>query len=96
MNDEYRRRCREFIAKDGWKRYGIIDEPPSILDVGKEFEIMYEDMDGKPCLCSAVWEKTNVMGQRRFKAIDGMAKGNWMSAVFAYRVLENKEREGER
>lgn len=26
----------------------------------------------------------------------GMAKGNWMSAVFAYRVLENKEREGER
>ena len=90
MNNEYRKRCREFIAKDGWKRYGIIDEPPSILDVGKEFEIMYEDMDGNPCLCSAVWEKTNVMGQRRFKAIDGMAKGNWMSAVFAYRALEDK------
>ena len=91
MNSEYRKRCREYISKDGWKRYGIIDEPPSILDVGTEFEIMYEDMDGEPCLCSAVWEKTNVMGQRRFKAIDGMAKGNWMSAVFAYREVEDGE-----
>lgn len=46
-NNEYRKSCREFISKGGWKRYGIIEEPPSILDEGKEFEIMYEDMDGE-------------------------------------------------
>ena len=93
MTREDRRKCREIIAlESGWHRYGIIDEPPSILDYDKEFEIIYENMDGEACFCSAIYRETNVMGRREFFATDGSAKGLQMMYVVAYRVKGDRRR----
>lgn len=92
MTREDRLRMRTIVdVDDSWNRFGLIDDPPWISDKGKTFEIMYEDMDGRPCRCNAVWTETHVYGRYNFKAVNGPAKGNWMSNVFAYRYAEEAD-----
>lgn len=86
MTYENKRRVREELAKD--KKWVVVDgtlgEEISPLVWDKEVEIIYQDMDGQPCKCNAMCEKPN-FNNAYFRATDGMAKGNRMSAVIAYR-----------
>ena len=83
MTEENKRKCRAEIDKGGWLTLGIIEPTPSPLLWDKEVEIMYEDMDGYPCTCNAIY-KYSAFGSY-FIATNGSAKGNRMCKVFAYR-----------
>ena len=85
MNSENKRRCREEIEKRNWNKLGIVEEDPSPLLWNKEVELMYEDMDGQPCMCNAIYEHDSF--RSCFRAIDGAAKGNRMSGCIAYREI---------
>lgn|GEM_PF-855855 len=87
MTEERKEQMRELIQKEGWNRYGQIDPSPTPLIWNKEVEILYEDMDGYPCRCRAVYEHHS-FGKDYFRAMDGPAKGNKMCMVFAWRSIE--------
>lgn len=88
MTYENKKRVREEIAKDkNWVIVdGILGEEVSPLVWDKEVEIIYQDMDSQPCKCHAICEKPS-FDNAYFRATDGMAKGNRMSGVIAYRPL---------
>ena len=81
--------ARERIKTEGWNRYGLIDPIPSPLVWNKEVEILYEDMDGKPCQCRAIYQHIP-FGVDFFLATNGDAKGNRMSNVFAWRSIKEE------
>lgn len=88
MTSENKRLCRDLIEKEGWNKLGIIEENPSALLWNKEVELMYEDMDGQPCRCNAIYVHKE-FGQKYFQATNGCAKGNRMSSCIAYREIKN-------
>ena len=88
MTEENKRRCREEIEKGGWHKLGIIEPDPSPLLWDKEVEIIYEDMDGQPCKCNAIYVY-DAFSSNYFRATDGAAKGNRMCGVVAYRELKD-------
>ena len=92
MTEENKRKCRAEIEKGGWLKLGIIEPTPSPLLWDKEVEIMYEDMDGYPCTCNAIY-KYSAFGSY-FIATNGSAKGNRMCKVFAYREIKEREKNG--
>lgn len=87
MNEENKRRCRKEIELRNWNKLGIIEESPSCLLWNKEVELMYEDMDGQPCTCKAIYVHES-FSPYYFKATSGMAKGNRMSGCIAYREIK--------
>ena len=91
MTAENKRRVKDEIAKD--KKWvivdGILGEEVCALYWDKEVEIIYQDMDGQPCKCNAIYHFKN-FGNSYFEATNGMAKGNRMCGVIAYRPLEQK------
>lgn len=89
MTDQDKARCREEISKGGWHKVGQIEPEPSIMlwNTDKEVRIIYENMDGKPCMCNAVVVHSSC-GFTYFKATNGDAKGNKMSGVIAYREID--------
>lgn len=87
MTEDNKAKMRELIEKEGWKRYGQIEPKPSVLLWNKEVEILYEDMDGQPCKCRAIYVHESLK-PNYFRAIDGDAKGNRMRGVFAYREVK--------
>lgn len=91
MTSENKKLCRDIIAKEGWNKLGIIEECPSPLLWNKEVELMYEDMDGQPCICNAIYEHDS--WHNCFVAINGVAKGNRMSNCIAYREVKNRNRD---
>lgn len=92
MTEENKRKCKAEIEKGGWLKLGIIEPNPSPLLWDKEVEIMYEDMDGYPCTCNAIY-KYSAFGSY-FIATNGSAKGNRMCKVFAYREIKELENNG--
>lgn len=91
MTEENKAKVRAVLAdsKERWNRYGQIEPNPSPLIWDKEVEIIYEDMDGYPCICKAIYEHQS-FGYAYFRATDGPAQGNRMSGVIAWRTLENE------
>ncbi|MDF2950512.1 MAG: hypothetical protein K0S18_95 [Anaerocolumna sp.] len=87
MTEENKKRCREEIELRNWNKLGIIEPNVSPLVWNKEVELMYEDMDGQPCRCNAIYVH-NSFGSDYFQATNGMAKGNRMSSCIAYRELK--------
>lgn len=87
MTSENKQKMREMIKKENWNRVGQIEEQPSVLLWNKEVEILYEDMDGHPCKCNAIYVHEN-SGGKYFRATNGPAKGNTMCGVFAFRELD--------
>lgn len=87
MMEENKERCRKEIEKGGWHKLGFIEPNPSCLLWNKEVEIMYQDMDGYPCTCNAILVHDSFCNDY-FRAINGAAKGNRMSAVIAYREIK--------
>lgn len=89
MTEQDKECCREEIAKDGWHKVGQIEPEPDVLlwNTDKEVRIIYEDMDGRPCMCNAV-VKHDLCGPTYFRATTGAAKGNRMSGVIAYREID--------
>lgn len=67
-----------------------LEKKISALVWNKEVEIIYQDMDGQPCKCNAICEKPN-FNNAYFRATDGMAKGNKMCDVIAYRPITKQE-----
>lgn len=59
MTGDMKKRCREIVEKDGWNRIGIIEDDPDVLLWNKTgaIELLYENMDGKPCICIATYIK---------------------------------------
>ena len=90
MTEQDKERCREEIAKDGWHKVGQIEPEPDVLlwNTDKEVRIIYEDMDGRPCMCNAVVKHDLFVWQTYFRATTGAAKGNRMSGVIAYREID--------
>ena len=88
MTEQDKERCREEIAKDGWHKVGQIEPEPDVLlwNTDKEVRIIYEDMDGRPCMCNAVVKHD--LWPAYFRATTGAAKGNRMSGVIAYREID--------
>ena len=91
MTEEMKEKCREEIERGGWHKWGIIEPKVDPLSWDKVLDLMYEDMDGNPCICRAIYER-QVANSWFFRAIDGAAKGNRMSGVIAWRESENQER----
>lgn len=89
MTEQNKKICRDLIEKEGWSKLGIIEENPSPLLWNKEVELIYEDMDGQPCKCSAIYEHDS-FGHTCFRATNGAAKGNRMSACIAYKEIKEK------
>ena len=85
MTSENKKICRDLIAKEGWNKLGIIEEDPSPLLWNEEVELMYEDMDGHPCRCKAIYEHD--AWHNCFVATNGTAKGNRMSGCIAYKEI---------
>ena len=81
---------RDKIEREGWNRYGIIDDEPSVLywHGDKELEIMYEDMDGRPCFGRAVYIH-ETFGMPHFVGASGAIMNANMRNVFAWREVEN-------
>lgn len=86
MTEENKKRCREEIELRNWHKLGIIEENPSPLLWNKEVELMYEDMDGYPCVCNAIYVHDD-FGRIYFRATNGVASGNRMSSCIAYREI---------
>lgn len=88
MTAEKKAEMRKLIDNpvSDWKRYGIIDEEPSVLywHGDKELEVCYEDMDGNAKVCRAVYEHP-CCGVPRFIAMSGLVRGTIVKNVFAYR-----------
>ena len=89
MTEQDKERCREEIVNRGWNRVGQIDPEPDILlwNKDEEVKIIYEDMDGRPCMCNAVVVH-DFCGTTYFRATTGAAKGNRMSGVIAYKEID--------
>ena len=85
MTEDNKARCREEIERRNWNRVGII-EPEPILFWDKEVSIIYENMDGQPCMCKALVKHEN--GNTYFRATNGDAKGNRMCGVIAYKEIK--------
>lgn len=92
MTNEKKKIVREKMEREGWHRYGIIDEDPDVLLWNKEMEIMYENMDGEPCQCKAIYQCKPAQWTG-FIATTGPAKGNYMGKVFAYREIKEESNE---
>jgi len=86
MTEENKRKCREIIEKESWNKIGVVEEKPSCLLWNKEVELMYEDMDGHPCKCNALY--VHDLCNDYFKATTGPAKGNRMCGLIAYREIK--------
>ena len=88
MTEQDKDRCREEISKGGWHRVGQIEPEPDVLlwNKGKEVRIIYEDMDGRPCMCNALVKHEN--GSTYFRSTSGAAKGNRMCGVIAYKEIK--------
>ena len=84
MTEKNKAKMRKLIVDQGWNRYGQIEPIPSPLIWDKEVEILYEDMDGYPCQCRAIYVH-NSFSPDYFLALDSPAKGNRMRGVFAWR-----------
>lgn len=85
MTEELKEKCRELIENEGWHRIGIIDPNPSPLLWNKNVKLMYENMDGRPCVCTALYyhdERRNY-----FEAVSGPAKGNKMCNLIAFKEI---------
>ena len=55
MNADDRERVRKIVDQDGWNIIWIGAKMPcEFLD--EEVELLYEDMDGQPCICYAIKE----------------------------------------
>lgn len=89
MTKEKRVEMRKLIDNpiSGWHRYGIIDDEPNVLHWNKELEIAYEDMDGEPKKCDAIYVH-EFASTPYFQATTGQAKGLKISNVFAYRYID--------
>ena len=83
MTEDMKKKCREKIEREGWHKLGIVEPKPSPLLRNKEVELMYMDMDGVACVCTALYHR-DAFGDY-FRAVDGSAKGNKMSNVIAWR-----------
>ncbi len=92
MTEENKRSVREEIAKDrNWIVVdGILGEPVSALVWDKEVEIIYEDMDGHPKKCRAIYNYV-AFSRSYFRATTGPAKGNRMCGVIAYRPIREDD-----
>lgn len=88
MTEERKEKCRALIHSEKWNRYGIIDKNPSVTQWNKVMEVMYENFDGLPCKCEAVFVKN--ISNEYFVATTGAAKGNVLSNVFAFKEREQK------
>ena len=54
MNADDRERVRKIVDQDGWNIIWIGAKMPcEFLD--EEVELLYEDMDGQPCICYAIY-----------------------------------------
>lgn len=85
MDYKMKKYCREKIKNEGWHRLGIIDDDPSSLLWGKNVMLMYENMDGDPCVCTATYIRDD--WSKYFRAVDGPAKGNRMANLIAYKEI---------
>lgn len=96
MTYEDKKRVRAEISKDkNWVVVdGILGENVSPLYWDKEVEIIYQDMDDRPCMCNAIYKYGSYSSQY-FVATNGPAKGNRMCCVIAYRPFKEKEGEKE-
>jgi hypothetical protein len=90
MTEYDKERCRSEILKRNWIRVSQIDPEPDVLlwNTDKEVRIIYEDMDGQPCMCNAVVIH-DVGGPVYFRATTGPAICNRMSGVIAYKEISN-------
>ena len=93
MIREMKAEMRKLIdnPENNWQRYGsVIDDEPSVIywHGDRELEIAYQDMDGYPVICRAIYNHPT-FSSPYFKAISGPAKGNHMSCVFAFREVED-------
>lgn len=90
MNSENKAEMRKLIDNpvSGWNRYGIIDEAPDVLHWNKEMEVLYEDMDGNPIKCKAIYVH-EFAKEPYFEATTGAAKTLRLMNVFAYRYEED-------
>ena len=54
MNADDRERVRKIVDQDGWNIIWIGAKMPcEFLD--EEVELLYEDMNGQPCICYAIY-----------------------------------------
>ena len=54
MNADDRERVRKIVDQDGWNIIWIGAKMPCEF-FDEEIELLYEDMDGQPCICYAIY-----------------------------------------
>lgn len=94
MTEDMKKKCREKIEREGWHRLGILEPNPSFAFCNKEVELMYMNMDGAPCICTALYH-SDAFGSY-FRAMDGPAKGNRMCNLIAWREKSPSRRQSRR
>lgn len=72
MTSENQKRVREEVENRGWTIIWVAaDMPCAFLD--EPVELLYEDMDGQPCICEAVYtyDKSEFRLNPYFRRTDG-------------------------
>jgi hypothetical protein len=90
MTEDRKKECRVRVEKENWHKVGIIEPQPSVSYWNKEVEIMYEDMDGYPKTCKAIYVKP-FASTEYFKGTSGATNGNRMAKVIAWREINNND-----
>lgn len=83
MTREAKKWARAVVEQEGFNRYGIIDDEPDVLSWDKEFEVLFETMDGYPARCNATYV-VEPAGKNWFKRVGDGAR---MSNVFAFKEI---------
>lgn len=89
MNDEYKKIVREKVDAENWNIIWIGGEMPCWL-LDEPVELLYEDMDGYPCVCDAIYtsDRSNpTMVVKYFKRYDGARMMN----CIAWRYPEKRK-----
>ena len=89
MTDEKKKICRRIIEEEGWHKLGIIEDEVDVLYWNKEIELLYEDMDGEPCRCIAVYE-CHPAQPEYFRGVSGCVRNARMGNVIAWRPLTDR------
>lgn len=81
MTNENKKKCREYVKKNGMTLITRISDMPCYF-LSPKVTLLYEDMDGNPCLCEAVYKKDNQWKPAYFERV---ADGAVMVNCIAYR-----------
>ncbi|MCD8366124.1 MAG: hypothetical protein LUC83_10040 [Clostridiales bacterium] len=90
MDIKTRKFVQKMVEDEGWHKIGIIEDPPDVTLWNKEVELMYANMDGRPCVCNALYV-VPVASYPYYIATTGPAKGCYMDNLIAWRELKNEK-----